>query len=807
MKLRVFMLAAAIAALLSFSACGGTTAKTTPAGFTIGGTVSGLPGHQFGFNGLELQDNGGAEMPVGDNGSFTFPTGVASGATYSVTVTVDPNNPIAQTCVVANGSGTATADVTTVQITCTTTTFTVGGTVSGLTGTVVLQDNGGDNLSVSANGGFTFATPVASGAAYAVTVLTQPAGQTCYVNNGGGNVGKGNVTGVIVTCGAGNGTFTIGGTVTGLTGTGMVLQDNGRDNLTITGNGSFTFATAIAAGSGYNVTVLTQPSNPPQQCVVGSGSGTVGSSNVTTVVVTCAAVPTYTIGGTILGLTGTGLVLQDNGGDNLSPTGNGNFTFATPVASGATYKVTVLTDPANPVQTCTVANGGGTVGNANVTTVQISCAAGVVNQWTWVSGSNTVSGAGATYGTLGTPAPTNVPGGRDGSVSWVDLSGNLWLFGGGGYSASGFGYLNDLWEFNPSLGQWTWMGWSNAIDQKGVYGTLGLAAPTNIPGARQYAMSWTDVSGNFWLFGGEGYDSTGANDGLNDLWEYQPSTGEWTWVSGADVIDQAAVYGTLGTPDPGNVPSSRFFGQTWADSQGNLWLFGGEVFWPQGGGGGNTYGNDLWEFNPTTVEWTWVGGTNSVNQPGVYGTEGVPAAGNIPPYTYQAATWTDSSGAFWMFAGGSNIMWRYSGGEWTWMDGVPVTQCCPTPQYGTLGVDGPNNIPGGRLLTVSWQDSFGNAWIFGGYGEDAHGIDNPLNDLWRYSPGVNEWAWMGGSDLADQKGVYGTLGVAAPGNIPGARWDAISWTDSSGNFWLFGGDGYDSAGNQGTLNDLWKITP
>lgn len=487
--------------------------------------------------------------------------------------------------------------------------------------------------------------------------------------------------------------------------------------------------------------------------MVAKASGTVGSSNVTTVVVTCAAVPTYTVGGTILGLTGTGLVLQDNGGDNLSPTGNGNFTFATPVASGATYKVTVLTEPSNPVQTCTVANGGGTVGNANVTTVQISCAAGVVNQWAWVNGANTAGGAGAMYGTLGTPAPTNVPGGRDGSVSWTDLSGNLWLFGGGGYSATGFGYLNDLWEFNPSLGEWTWMGGSNAIDQKGVYGTLGLASASNIPGARQYAMSWTDPSGNFWLFGGMGYDSTGASDILNDLWEYQPSAGMWTWVSGADVIDQSAVYGTEGTPDPGNVPSSRFYGQTWADSQGNLWLFGGEVYYALGGGGSNTYGNDLWEFNPTTVEWTWVGGTNEVNQPGVYGTEGTPAAGNMPPYTSQATTWTDAAGAFWMFGGGSNIMWRYSGTEWTWIDGVPVTQCCASPVYGTLGVPGPNNIPGGRILPVQWMDGFGNFWIFGGYGESSQGYSNPLNDIWRYSPGVNEWAWMGGSQLVNQKGV------------------------------------------------------
>jgi hypothetical protein len=528
----------------------------------------------------------------------------------------------------------------------------------------------------------------------------------------------------------------------------------------------------------------------------------VGSSNVTTVVVTCAAIPSYTIGGTILGLAGTGLVLQDNGGDNLSPTGNGNFTFATPVASGSVYKVTVLTEPINPTQTCTIANGGGTVGSSNVTNVQISCAASVVEEWTWVNGANTANQPG-TYGTLGTAAAGNVPGARNGSVSWTDLAGNLWLFGGDGYSATTSGDLNDLWKFDPSTGQWTWMGGSKTINQSGVYGTLGLADTSNIPGARQYAMSWTDPWGNFWLFGGEGYDSTGAQGPLNDLWEYVPSTGEWTWVNGADVVNQVAVYGTEGTPDPGNVPSSRYYGQAWADAQGNLWLFGGQVYYAQGGG--NNYGNDLWEFTRTNSEWTWVGGSNLVNQAGVYGTEGTASASNIPPATYEAVTWTDASGAFWMFGGGANILWRYSGGEWTWIDGTPITQCGCNPYYGTLGTPGASNIPGGRIQPVQWFDRSGNAWIFGGIGEDSEGNNSSLNDLWRYGSG--EWTWMGGSNVVDQKGVYGTLGVEAFANIPGARSAAISWVDSSGNFWLFGGAGYDSTGTQGTLNDLWEFNP
>ena len=69
--------------------------------------------------------------------------------------------------------------------------YSVGGTVSGLSGTVVLQDNGGDDLSVSANGSFTFATPLASGAGYNVTVKTNPSGQSCTVVQRVGHGGLG----------------------------------------------------------------------------------------------------------------------------------------------------------------------------------------------------------------------------------------------------------------------------------------------------------------------------------------------------------------------------------------------------------------------------------------------------------------------------------------------------------------------------------------------------------------------------------------------------------------------------------------
>ena len=104
-----------------------------------------------------------------------------------------------------------------------------------------------------------------------MTVTTEPTGpsQTCAVANGSGNASA-SVTNVQVACSVG---YTIGGTISGLTGTGLVLQDNGGDNLTITGNGSFTFATALTSGSSYDVTVLTQPSSPSETCAVTDGRG------------------------------------------------------------------------------------------------------------------------------------------------------------------------------------------------------------------------------------------------------------------------------------------------------------------------------------------------------------------------------------------------------------------------------------------------------------------------------------------------------------------------------------------------------
>lgn len=251
--------------------------------------------------------------------------------------------------------------------------YTIGGTVSDLAGSgLVLQNKGGDDEAIIANGEFTFDTLWPDSSSYEVTVSTQPSNpnQTCSVTNGSGFVTGDNVTGVTVNCVTT--TYRVGGKVSGLTGSGLVLQNNGGDNEPIAGNGTFIFDKSVEDGSAYSVTVLSQPTGPAQICSVSNGSGNVEGGNVTNVDVSCSSV-TYTVGGNVTGLSGTGLVLRINGGDNELITEDGPFTFDSPLADGTQFKVSVFRQPSDPSQTCTISNGQGKVASSNVTDVRVSC--------------------------------------------------------------------------------------------------------------------------------------------------------------------------------------------------------------------------------------------------------------------------------------------------------------------------------------------------------------------------------------------------------------------------------------------------
>jgi hypothetical protein len=322
--------------------------------YNVGVTVSGL----LSGTSLVLQDNGGDNLTVSANGSSNFSAPIASGSGYSVAI-LSP--PLGENCTLTNGGGTVGSNNVNVTVSCTPINYTISGAVSGLLSgnSVVLQDNGADDTTVSANTGFSLSTQISSGSTYSVTVSTQPPGQTCSVGNGSGTVAGANVTNVTVGCSDND--YNIGVTVSGLNASGLVLQDNAGDNLVVSADGSANFATAVPSGSTYAVTVLSQPTG--QTCTVTSGSGTVTSSNVVGIPVGCVT-NSYTIGGSVTGLAAGSLVLEDNGGDDLSVSANGSFTFATAIVSGATYDVTVASQPTG--LTCSVSNASGSVSASNV---------------------------------------------------------------------------------------------------------------------------------------------------------------------------------------------------------------------------------------------------------------------------------------------------------------------------------------------------------------------------------------------------------------------------------------------------------
>jgi len=155
------------------------------------------------------------------------------------------------------------------------------------------------------------------------------------------------------------------------------------------------------------------------------------------------------------------------------------------------------------------------------------------------------------------------------------------------------------------------------------------------------------------------------------------------------------------------------------DSSGDFWIFGGTGY------ATTSFGelNDLWRYSPKDNTWTWMSGSNVLNQLGVYGTQGIPSL---------------------------------------------------------------TNHPGSREGSSSWVDSHNNLILFGGFGYSSSN-SGFLNDLWMYSPISNRWTWVSGATVTNQVGVYGTQGIISSSNIPGSREGASSWIDSKNTLWIFGG--------------------
>jgi gliding motility-associated-like protein len=415
--------------------------------------------------------------------------------------------------------------------------------------------------------------------------------------------------------------------------------------------------------------------------------------------------------------------------------------------------------------------------------------------WTWMHGSNADNGV-AVWGTQGIAAPGNTPPALYETANWTDGQGNFWIFGG--IQGNTFDYHNGLWRFEPATNNWTWMS-GPQTQSAGVYGTQGVPSTANYPGARAYgAATWTDNSGHLWLFGGRGIDANGFDGLLSDLWRYTIATNEWTWMKGPNTSGGAGVFGIRGVADPGNLPPPRDeTNATWERSN-ELWLFGGTSgfddmwkydqatnnwTWMSGSNSGapvppvwgskqipattNTPGsrcvyshwkdqygnfwlwggfdlssaqlsvhNDMWKYDPATLQWTWMAGTNLPDPLAEFfmtcnfGTEA--PAGNFEG----RACWTDECGNFWQLGGfqdistsaTQNALWMFNPAtlQFNWINGTLLSS--QLSSYGSFQVSSAGSQPGGQGGSVGFTSQNGDFWLFGGY-TIAQSISNTL---WRY---------------------------------------------------------------------------
>lgn len=263
------------------------------------------------------------------------------------------------------------------------TTYTVGGTISGLTGNLVLVNNA-KTLSVSSGStSFVLSETFSAAQDYSISIQTQPNNQTCSISNGAGKIANANITNVTVTCATT--AHALGGTIAGLSESGLQLA-NGSDKVDVTtSNASFVFPQGVAEGGDYSVRIARQPPNLSCQLETGSAKGKMGTDTVSNLKVSCVPAVFHKISGTFNGVPAGANIYLQLGDDTAAHVGktlysffrgdsNGNGTFDMPqaVAEGESYNL-IVKGAKDYGLTCSIQNDAGVMGTQDITNVDVTC--------------------------------------------------------------------------------------------------------------------------------------------------------------------------------------------------------------------------------------------------------------------------------------------------------------------------------------------------------------------------------------------------------------------------------------------------
>jgi Galactose oxidase, central domain/Bacterial Ig domain len=329
----------------------------------------------------------------------------------------------------------------------------------------------------------------------------------------------------------------------------------------------------------------------------------------------------------------------------------------------------------------------------------------------------------AVLDTIGKESITAHPGGRNRMASTVDKNGNIWFFGGlyKNKINNQISAMSDLWRYNPKTKKWTYFG-----DNGGS---------SNKPNARYRARAWMDESNNFWMYAGAIDDDNTFS--YNDLWKYNTTTNEWTFISGnknsyyCKDCPNGVYPATAGTGGTQYFPRARSDYAYWKDNTGNIWIYGGYVE----SHGADEYG-DLWKFNPTTYAWTLISGNDTFNPPK---TATNPGSRNAP------YCWVGNDNKLYM-SGGQRRYWNFLRDTWrvnpsngSWEIVKVDSLVNEAPVSAGYRIENSTNFPGSSVNTFNHLTTGSHTYLFSGYGMGSNNLTGFTGAMWRYSlDGYNE---------------------------------------------------------------------
>lgn len=371
---------------------------------------------------------------------------------------------------------------------------------------------------------------------------------------------------------------------------------------------------------------------------------------------------------------------------------------------------------------------------------------------------------------------------------------NTWVFGGQGIYNGKSALKNDLWKYNVIKREWT-------LEHPGSERSDVSSKDQRVPAPRRLASMCGVPNVLIVLFGGMNKDK----QVFGDTWIF--TFKEKKWLPLAEMLKKLRNESVVDSPNP------RADAVLWC-MQTKMMIYGGISE-------NSALLDDMWEYSLVDLTWRQEKLSAELHREGI-----IPPSISYPGGRSGAAAWVGHNEQLYLFAGNSQNenkidshhnsgfstdLWNFNCKKNTWEKLMGESKCLPG-YYGQKGKANKKSIPGCRRGAISWTDSEGHLWMFGGEGASSESKsisselpDVILNDLWYFDLDYKMWSWMGGTNMGSDPGSYGSANNEfEKGKYPSCRTDAISF-HTWNELYVVGGIGHDSNKAFSLLDDVWGI--